>query len=436
MSHSAEKSKAPGRAHAVTVLASADGRCCRKIVDLNDPANTVEADKAGKWFNVETVGVRDLKAVEALLLRLQGHPDKLVIRGELISGDRSAKGVYRRSNDRVNVTTGEPEPATFHDVPRKWIAIDIDELPVEDGFDRLDRGACLKRALEVLPGEFAGVSCVLQFTGSHMIKPGLRLRLWFLLHKALSCDQAKHWLMRYPAVDLSLYRTVQPHYVAPPAFAAGSTDPVPLRVVMMRGARERVSVPDWVLGAGHGPGRSGGVGRPSGGAGGPLQASDGTTSMPEGSARSWHQIKATAANSAELLDLLIKMLPPDRNRPDLNGLLWFLRERATEFDPLLNLICGTAVHDIGVDIDIEAVVMEIEAALRIGMTRAGRSKQDIERRIPELPDRLRKLVERERARAQAQLDSFDGIEPDAAPERDLDELQRDLHRQLSEGRDV
>jgi hypothetical protein len=434
MSHSNEKGKALDTPHAVTVLTSADGRRYRKIVDLKDPANIVEPDTIGMRFDVETVRVQNVQDFCSLISKLQERPDQLVIRGGLISGDLSAKGVYRRSRDRGSGTTGDREPATFHDVLRSWLAIDIDDLPVDDGFDRLDPEACLNRALEVLPEEFAGVSCVLQFTGSHMIKPGLRLRLWFLLDKALSSDQAKRWLMPCP-VDKSIYRTVQPHFTAAPAFTPGSDDPVPRRTMVLHGSHERVCVPAWVLGAGHGVAGSGAAGRSSGGSGAPSKATGGSTFMP-GGMQSWRQLLAHFSDTGERLAVLIELVPPDSSRPDLDRLLCFLRHRATTFNSLIDLIFGTAVHDIGTDIDVCAFADEVADALREGMTRAGRTKQDIERRVVELRGRLQRIVDQERKAAQAQLDRFDVIEPDPAPERDLDELKRDLQKQLSEGRDV
>ena len=86
----------------------------------------------------------------------------------------------------------------------------------------------VKHAVTHLPPEFATANCWWQFSSSMGMKPGIRLHLWYWLHRAIDENEAKTWLASYP-VDLALYNPVQPHYVAKPVFEDGIADPVTAR---------------------------------------------------------------------------------------------------------------------------------------------------------------------------------------------------------------
>jgi len=91
---------------------------------------------------------------------------------------------------------------------------DADPGPIDPA---RDWGLVVEAAIATLPREFAGRSCWWQMTSSAGIKPGVRLRLWFWLARAVSDAEAKRWLADAP-VDLALYSPVQAHYTAPPIF--------------------------------------------------------------------------------------------------------------------------------------------------------------------------------------------------------------------------
>lgn len=95
--------------------------------------------------------------------------------------------------------------------------------------------------VENLPEAFQDMGAVCQLTSSALLKPGARLRLWFILDRPLSDGECRRWLASSP-VDPSLFRAVQPHYTASPHFL-GCTDPVSRRVVLLRRPRDVVTVP-------------------------------------------------------------------------------------------------------------------------------------------------------------------------------------------------
>jgi hypothetical protein len=80
-----------------------------------------------------------------------------------------------------------------------------------------------------------------QASGSHGIKPGCRLRLWYWLDRPATDTKLKRWLRATPA-DLSVFRTVQPIYTAAPVFQCRVRDHLPVRLAILPDA-ELVAVP-------------------------------------------------------------------------------------------------------------------------------------------------------------------------------------------------
>jgi predicted P-loop ATPase len=114
----------------------------------------------------------------------------------------------------------------------KWLALDIDDLPYAG--DPTNLLACYDVAARILPAEFQGVQCILQASGSHGVKAGARLRLWFWLSKEVSDDELKSWLEDFP-VDHKVFEVQQPIYTAAPKFIAGISDHMPSRLLLVDG---------------------------------------------------------------------------------------------------------------------------------------------------------------------------------------------------------
>ncbi len=113
-------------------------------------------------------------------------------------------------------------------------------LPV--GTDPRDLAACHRAVLPRLPPTFRSASAVVQATASHGVKAGARLRLWYWLSRATSGAELKAWLRAAP-VDHSVFGAAQQIYTAAPIIACGVADPVPVRLLLVPGARALVSVP-------------------------------------------------------------------------------------------------------------------------------------------------------------------------------------------------
>lgn len=216
----------------VTVLRSPHLRLAKRLrldggVDGYDKARTLDA---------HTVPVAGLEDVGALLQWLLPRPSCCVIRGALLHGD-TARGIRRLLH--MDRQTGELP--TFCDVPRQWLALDIDGVMTPPGLDAGDLAGCGAAALAVLPYAFHGAACIVQATASHNVKPGLRLRLWMWLSRPTWGAELARWLKPSPC-DRSVFSAVQAIYTAAPVLAPGVADPMPERLLRLPG-RAAVEVP-------------------------------------------------------------------------------------------------------------------------------------------------------------------------------------------------
>jgi hypothetical protein len=191
-------------------------------------------------FRVVFLPVCALAELHTALGRLSRYPRTFIIRGEPLPETNLAR--CRRLLHPHREDDGSITPATFREASRRWLAIDWDSLPVPTGLDWMDdpHGTARHLAL-LLPPEFAGCGCVVQATSGAGIKPGMRVRSWYLLNRPVTDAEPTRWLRGTP-VDRSLYRAVQPHYTAAPVLR-DVPDPMPWRVCLVPGERERVPVP-------------------------------------------------------------------------------------------------------------------------------------------------------------------------------------------------
>jgi len=216
----------------LTVL-RARGRRLAKRLHPNGHADGYNSPKHLDGF---TVAVPDLAALLKLLQRLLPRPDCCVIRGELLAGER-AEGVRRLLH--LDRKTGD-QP-TIRDVPRRWLALDIEGVLLPHDVQPSDLSGCAAVALATFPPTFHGAACVVQASASHGLRPDLRLRVWAWLDRPTWGYELKRWLRDTPA-DPSVFGAAQPIYTAAPVLAPGMSDPLPERLLSLSG-RARVVVP-------------------------------------------------------------------------------------------------------------------------------------------------------------------------------------------------
>lgn len=192
---------------------------------------------------------------------LERNPRAIVVTGEPKAGvDRSC--ALRRSRERKTKTEDGGwtyESATLDDAPRRWLAIDLDDLPIAID-PAVDPEGCVEAAILLLGPEFQPARCRWTFTaGSGMsqdrgvwtrdpsAKP--RLRLWFWLASPLSSNEKRAWARSWgKPLDPSLYNAAQPHYTAFPLFCHAADDPLPNRSGVRPGAPEVDNISGLTLG--------------------------------------------------------------------------------------------------------------------------------------------------------------------------------------------
>ena len=209
----------------ITILTCAENiKLCKTI----RPNEVVNYDRA-RHFSATEVEIPDLARLYLLLARLMRTPRSCVVRGALIDPHRSRWIQRRLYDDRE---TGEC--ATLRDVPRSWLALDIDGVEAPDGLDTADLAACARIAIDGLPAPFSAAACIAQATASHGIKAGIRLRLWYWLDRPVHGKQLTWWL-RGTRADTAIFRAAQVIYTAAPRFE-GMPDPLNHRMVRLPGA--------------------------------------------------------------------------------------------------------------------------------------------------------------------------------------------------------
>ena len=215
----------------VTVLRSRSGMLTKRI----EADRRVVGFMAGAWFSVHERQVSSFEEMVELLQRVARDPYAAIVRGV------PRPGIDRRCCRRLCDRAVHADAVTFAPMARRWIALDIDGVADPDCF-AAEPEAGVAHVLELLPEPFAEAACWWQATGSAGIKPGIRVRLWFWLDRAVDDAEAKGWLLGAP-VDRSPFTPVALHYVAPPLLAPGVADPVARRSGIRQGLADTVEVP-------------------------------------------------------------------------------------------------------------------------------------------------------------------------------------------------
>ncbi|MGC9271754.1 hypothetical protein [Acidiphilium sp.] len=216
----------------LTVLRSR-GRRLAKLVQAD--GSIVGYDEARTFTAIEH-DVENLDDLHRALVWLSTRPDRCIVRAALTNPDRTDP--IRRLLYRDPKTGDRP---TLYECQRFWIATDWDTLDKPDDIDLTDLAACGRVALARLPAAFHTAACIVSATASHGIKPGIRIRLWHWLDRAITRAEITQWLGTVAGLDDCVFRPAQIIYTAAPVFESG-TDPLPTRTTILSG-EPRVAVP-------------------------------------------------------------------------------------------------------------------------------------------------------------------------------------------------
>jgi hypothetical protein len=190
-----------------------------------------------RTYDLHQRPVAGLDALQAVLTTIQHHPDCAVVRGAIADPARTRR--VRRLVHRDPKTDDQP---TLRELARRWVSLDFDGVPAPEGLDRRDLLACARVLLPALPEPWRTAELIVQATSSHLMKPGIRLRLWGWCDRPLSGDELRRWFRGVP-VDPSGFGPAQVCYVAAPVFETGLTDPLSERLVRLPGASPIIVAP-------------------------------------------------------------------------------------------------------------------------------------------------------------------------------------------------
>jgi hypothetical protein len=211
-----------------------EGRKARKGCRRKTDKIIVTGYAREAYFAVTTVDLAGFSHLCRCLDALSQRLTMFVIRGEPLPDTNRQK---TRRLIHVDPETGECP--TFESAERSWFAVDIDKVRKPVAIDPVsDPSGAIEHLIGLLPPELHDASCWWQFTCSQSL-PGneetLSARLWFWLAEPLDDASLTHWARATnksaggKLIDESIYRAVQPHYVAKPIFENGLRDPLPRR---------------------------------------------------------------------------------------------------------------------------------------------------------------------------------------------------------------
>lgn len=197
-------------------------------------------------FRVTRVDLNGFAHLCKCLDTLTERPFAFVVRGEPL-----ADTDLNKTRRLVHPDPETGEPPTFAAAERSWFATDLDKIKRPVAIDPVtEPDGAIEYLIGLLPPELQDASCWWQFTCSQSL-PGcedtLSARLWFWLLDPLDDAALTRWANSAnrscsKLIDPSVYRAVQPHYIADPIFEDGMRDPLPRRHGVRAGLDNAVSL--------------------------------------------------------------------------------------------------------------------------------------------------------------------------------------------------
>lgn len=232
----------------LTVLTTSDGKRATKLWTRDRSGKTIVFgyDKAF-WFCVETFQVSGIRELNEIYQTLLSEPNRLVIRGIPAEGVDQRQQVLRRSNpdEQGKIWFKDPDEGLCQ------VTLDFDNIPLPVGCDIYDdpEGA-VEHVIGLLPELFWDASCIWQLSSSAgMVDDGkVSLHVSYWLNRPVTNGELKQWAKNvnektgFKLIDLALFQTVQPHYVARPIFD-GIEDPIQRRSGFREGICDEVDFP-------------------------------------------------------------------------------------------------------------------------------------------------------------------------------------------------
>lgn len=221
--------------NALTVLMAVDGKKLAKRFQAN--GDVIPYGHA-YWF---TSGSRVIQTIEELFQVIKTIAEQEDSVAGLIRGAALPHLNTRKPHRRIK--------EHYEDVPRAWVMLDIDDLPLPDSVSPTSQEA-VEQAIARLPPCFQGRDCVYHFSSrSGLSGQNFKGHLTFLLDDPLDSRTLRCWVRDYVnqddelvRLDPALFNPVQIHFIAAPIFDDPAMDPFlgRSRVGLIRGSHRRV----------------------------------------------------------------------------------------------------------------------------------------------------------------------------------------------------
>lgn len=212
----------------VTVLQAANElRCNKHFYRKEDGSVGVISNAMLRYWKPTAFYADTIDKLFTVLSTIAILTNQCAIRGALARHLADAEQVVRISR---------PPTPTFVEVPRIWMAIDVDKLT--------GTLQAFYTALHTALPMFDGVSHIVQRSSSFGMTPGkLSIRLWYM-SDAPATGEFWHTLLGPHAnalgIDISMYQTIRIHFTAAPTFDS-VPDPCVERWTLTRGLFDEVS---------------------------------------------------------------------------------------------------------------------------------------------------------------------------------------------------
>jgi hypothetical protein len=200
-----------------------------------------------KHFGVEEIPIDGFTSMAAALEQASRDPYVYIVRGAPLPA-------INRKHARRLLYPDNGDPASFCEAARHWFALDFDHLAAPPLCDPVnDPEAIVEHLIALLPAEVQDAFAWWQLSSSMAVplangadRETVSARLWFWSRVALSNAELNRWAATRVngngrIIDASLFRAVQPHYIAAPLFH-NMADPLARRSGIRQGLDEEVEL--------------------------------------------------------------------------------------------------------------------------------------------------------------------------------------------------
>jgi hypothetical protein len=190
-------------------------------------------------FNPREEVVENIDQLAAVIGR-----EREIGRGVLVAGRLSA--AVRDKLADIPALMIRRTKETIEDVPRSWVCVDVDNLPLEAADDLVNAPeAVLRRVVrDLLPEAFQNVRCFWQLSARAGLVQVIKTHIFFWLAQPVSNDDLKLTMQQHAPLlgDYSIYNPYQVIYIQDPILWNGE-DPLPRRTGWLDGEQDAVALP-------------------------------------------------------------------------------------------------------------------------------------------------------------------------------------------------